>query len=396
MPLPLTHLLFTTLADPYDPASEGGIPCALRLALERRVERVSVFRPGPPLRHPLELMKRLLRGEQRHPLAMTVPALKRTAKQVREEIVRVRPEAVLSLGSPPVAYLERREQERPAPLKIPLFLFDDAPWLARRQAYERWQAMPAWGARFAEDEARAARQLDGLCFGSRWACDEALRIYSQSGTRRDLRLSERIYPVPLGAVRTPEMGRDELLLYRQQRAASELLELLFVSNDRDWMRHGGPLAVEVARQMRQLGRPVRLHIAGCRPRLPETMTGEGGFVSLHGDEAACPDLLLQAHLLLQPALAECRGTVFVEAQAFALPSIARVVDALPSVIVNGVTGLLLPESARASVYVERLLALWDDREAYLAMAGRARERFEAELNWDRTAAAIVEAIERRR
>lgn len=396
MPLPLTHLLLTTLADPHDPAAEGGIPCALRLALERRVERVSVFQPGPPLRHPLELVKRLLRGEERYPLAMTVPALKRTAKEVRDEIVRMRPEAVLSLGSPPVVYLERREQERPAPLKIPLFLFDDAPWLARRQAYEQWQPMPAWGARFAEDEARAARQLDGLCFGSQWACDEALRMYSQSGTRRDLGLSERIHPVPLGAVRTPEMGRDELLQHRRERTASEILELLFVSTDRDWVRHGGPLAVEVARQIRQLGRPVRLHIVGCSPRLPESMTGESGFVSIHADQTDCPELFLQAHFLLQPALAECRGTVFAEAQAFALPSIARAVDALPSVVANGVTGLLLPESARASVYVERLLALWDDHDGYLAIAAQARERFEAELNWDRTAGAIVEAIERRR
>ncbi|SNT21022.1 Glycosyltransferase involved in cell wall bisynthesis [Granulicella rosea] len=402
----LKHLLLTTVEDAFDPKSWSGIPYSLRAALERRVERLTVFRPGPPMRHPVEVAKRLILGGNppKHPLWMTVPALKRTASEVRAEIQRVQPDAVLSISSQCVAYLERRGFERGPATAPQIFMFSDAPWLAWRQAYERWEPMPRWAARYAEDEARAARGLDGLCFGSQWACGEALRLYSQSGTRRDLGLSERLHVTPLGANWTPSIGREELMARVRERSRSDMLELLFVG--RDWERKGGPLAVEVARQMQQAGQPVRLHLVGCRPKLPESMIcakpGEGGFVTVHGllrqdvpeESAALEELFLRSHFLVVPTLAECYGIAFVEAQAFALPPVSRAVDALPSVIADGVTGLVFPDGARASAYVERMLTLWRDREAYIAMAETARARFEADLSWDRTADGIVTAMER--
>ncbi len=59
--------------------------------------------------------------------------------------------------------------------------------------------------------------------------------------------------------------------------------------------------------------------------------------------------------LIVPTTAECFGIVFAEAQAFGLPPISRAVDALPSVILDGETGLLFEREAPASAYVERIL-----------------------------------------
>jgi glycosyltransferase involved in cell wall biosynthesis len=384
----LRHLLLTTVEEPFDPNSWSGTPFSLRCALEQRVERVTVFKPGPPMRNPVDVVKRVLHGGSppRYPLWMTHAALRKTAREVQAEIVRTQPDAVLSISSQCVAYL--------AAPGVPSFLFSDAPWLAWQQAYAAWETMPIPGLRYAEDEAQAARRLDGLCFGSAWACTEAFRLYS-------LEDRHKLHVTPLGANWTPSLPRDALFERVRERSFEGEIELLFVG--RDWERKGGPLAVEIAQRMVACGRQATLHIAGCTPELPAAIAGEGGFVRLHGllrldvaaERAALTELFLRSHLLLVPTLAECYGVAFAEAQAFALPPVSRAVDALPSVIADGETGLLMAANATAADYTERMLALLNDREAYLRMAFAARARFEALLNWDRTADSIVEVIEQK-
>jgi glycosyltransferase involved in cell wall biosynthesis len=104
-------------------------------------------------------------------------------------------------------------------------------------------------------------------------------------------------------------------------------------------------------------------------------------------------LFEQSHFLIVPTMAECFGVVFAEAQAFALPPISRAVHALPSIIVDDTTGILMDPTAPAGDYVERILALWRNPSAYQKMAFAGRDRFEELLNWDRTAAGIVRHID---
>src|ERR1035441_7930271 len=103
----LRHLLLVTKEDPFDPTSWSGIPFSLRAALERHVERVTVLRSGRPKVTPFALLKRLLFGWQKYPLWITRPTLQNAAREVRAEIKRVRPDAVLSISSQCVAYLQR-------------------------------------------------------------------------------------------------------------------------------------------------------------------------------------------------------------------------------------------------------------------------------------------------
>ena len=385
MPSELKHLLLCTVEDPYDQSSWSGIPYSLRTALEQRLERVSVFKPGPPKRTPPNVIRRVWHGGTKFQLWMTEAALRQTAREVHAEIERVRPDAVLSISSQCLIYLERPG--------VPVFMFNDTDRFTWHELYKKWDPMPLLGPQYIAGEARAARRIDGLCFGSRWACDEADKVFStpQESVR------DKLHVTPLGANWVPKLSRDEVMARVAGRAADEI-EMLFVG--RDWERKGGPTAVEVARLLHERGRRVRLHVVGCRPELPTEMTGQEGFVSMHGvmrqsdpaENAALAELFLWSHFLIVPTVAECFGIAFAEAQAFGLPPISRAVDALPSVIVDGETGLLFDRSAPASEYVERILALMADRSAYEAMALRARLRFEELLNWDQTAAGIVRGI----
>jgi len=380
----------TTLEDAYDPVSWSGIVYSLRVALERKVERVSVFRPGPPKRTPLNILKRIWYGgtPPKYPLSLTRAALKHTAKEVQSEIERVNPDAVLSISSQCVAFLDKPT--------IPVFTFSDAPWMSWHRAYERWDPLPVNGVEFAAIEAATARKVAGVCFGSRWACEEAETLYSAG----DGFLRGKIHMTPLGANWVPTLTRDELWAAIEARDRDQI-ELLYLG--KDWERKGGPMAVSVAGLLHQAGHKVRLHLVGCRPELPAEATGPDGFVTVYGlldqrdpdENAQLKSLFLRSHFLLVPTIAECFGIVFAEAQAYGLPPLSRSIHALPSVVLDGDTGLLFDREAPASAYVARILALMADRNAYTTMARRGREHFEQSLNWDKTAEAIVRLISER-
>lgn len=376
----LERLLLTTLEDPYDKNSWSGIPYSLRLALEKRIPHVSVLSRLKPRRNPKDVVLRIALGgvPPRYPLWMTRSALNGFAQEVSAAIHRMRPDAVLSISSQCLIGLRNPG--------VPLFMFTDAPWMAWKQAYSRFEATPLPGPRFARMEGQAARNWTGVALGSEWAVREARKLYSIP--------PERIHTVRLGANWMPDLSKIELM-ERIGARSHDRLDLLYVG--KDWERKGGPLAVEVARVLYRRGVNVQLHIVGCRPRLIDA----GAFVTIHGllrldqeaDRAKMVDLFLNSHFLLVPTFAECFGIVFAEAQAFGLPPVSQSVHALPSVVVDGKTGILLPEEAGAAAYADRISSAFENRTAYETLARRARDHYEAALNWDRCAELLTEMIE---
>ena len=386
MPRELKHLLLTTTEDPFNIKSWSGIPYSLRTALERQGLKVSVFLPPPPRRAPFDVIKRVLFGAKKFPLWITKATLQQNARKLQAEIDRIQPDAVLSISSQMVAYL--------APSRIPVFLFSDAPYLAFCETYAQWETPPLRIQQFAAEETQAARRLDGLCFGSAWACSEAKRLYS-------LPSADTLHVTPLGANWVPNLTQPEIFERIDQRIATLAhtgIELLYLG--KDWERKGGPLAVEVASQIQAAGHKVRLHVVGCRPELGD-IAGPDGFVTIHGplyqsdpeQSAQLAELFLRSHFLIVPTLAECFGIVFAEAQAFGLPPISRAVHAVPSIIRDDETGMVLEPTAAARQYATRILALLADSKRYRQMAQEARLWFEQRLTWDRTAESICAAIQ---
>ena len=385
MPRELKHLLLTTTEDPFNIKAWSGIPFSLRAALERQVDRVSVFTPPPPKRSPIDVLKRVVFGARKFPLWITKATLKQNARVLRAEIARTKPDAVLSISSQMIAYLGEAD--------VPVFLFSDAPYLAFCETYAQWETPPLRIQKFAAEEAAAGRRLDGLCFGSDWACEEARRLYQ-------LPSADKLHVTPLGANWIPQLSQAEIFGRIDQRIdslATDGIELLYLG--KDWERKGGPLAVEVAAQIRAAGHKVRLHVVGCRPELGDA-AGPDGFVTVHGplyqsdpeQSAKLAELFLRSHFLIVPTLAECFGIVFAEAHAFGLPPISRAVHAVPSIIRDNETGMLFERSAPAGDYVTRILAVLASPDGYRSMAQQARRRYEAHLTWDRTAESILAAV----
>jgi glycosyltransferase involved in cell wall biosynthesis len=380
----LGHLLLATLEDPFNPRSWSGTPYNIRMALERRVDKLSIVANLTPKRTPINAALRVLLGGRppRYPLYLTGAAQRQFARETLAAIDSLKPDALLAISSHVLI-------EMGVP-PIPTFMVTDAPWLAWKETYQEYEKMPLLGRRFARLEAQAANRCTGLIFSSDWACDEAARLY---GTP-----ANKLHSIPLGASWTPDLEATELAAVIDARP-DDRLDLLFVG--KDWERKGGPLALEIARELHQRGSAnVKLHIVGCTPPIPpelRELTQCYGFLNakIAAESALLKRLFLRSHFLLVPTRAECFGVVFAEAQAFGLPPISRAVQALPSIIVDGVTGILEPTHEGASAYVNRILMLVALRDRYRDMARAARARFEARLTWERFADGVVETIAQR-
>lgn len=388
LPAPLRHLLLATLEDTSNPLAWSGSAMAIRQALAGAVEQLTVLDNLPVKKHPAHAAVRILAGGKpaRYPLWMTKPALRQFARETAQAIAEHRPQALFCISTQCLVYLHEFHQGPP----IPAFTFSDSAWMAWLEVYKGYYPAPMGAARFAAREREAARRATGIIYGSEWAKDDAVRRFDVA--------PERVHVQPLGAAWVPEEN-DEALAARVRARPRDRVELLFVA--KEWERKGGPLALEIARGLQASGRvgPVRLNIVGVRPELaPE----DAGLVRIFGmlrrsepDEARqLRELLLGSHFLVVPTLAECFGLVFAEAQAFALPPVSRAVEAVPSVVLDGTTGLLEAKDAGPEPYVERMLALLEgDREPYVQMALAGRRHFHERLNWPAFGRGVARIVE---
>ena len=383
-------LILATVEDPGNVRSWSGIPFALRAALERQVDTLTVFRPSRPYRGPLDVALRLALGGKplRWPLWMTEATLRRNAAQLAAVIKSSDAQAVLSISSQCIARID--------PFPVPTYMFSDAPWIAWKHTYAQYEKMPLRGPAFGQLEAATARRCNGLFFGSAWANQEAERLYFDGHATEAER--GKLHETPLGANWVPEISDDELRAAIHARPQDHI-DLLFVG--KDWERKGGPLAIAVTQALRSAGCSATLHVVGCRPKLASSLLAGprpvarvlgGLYQNVPEERGQLHELFLHSHLLLVPTRAECFGIIFAEAQSFGLPPVSRAIQAVPSVVLDGETGLLMHPEATAQQYAERIKSLMSDRARYLAMAESGIRRAAEVTNWDRLAEAIVTTI----
>jgi glycosyltransferase involved in cell wall biosynthesis len=116
------------------------------------------------------------------------------------------------------------------------------------------------------------------------------------------------------------------------------------------------------------------------------------FAGIRRDVA---QLLAMSDVFVMSSLWEGLGLVFLEAMSAGLPVVSTRVSAIPEVVVDGETGLLVPPSdARALAAAMRALASDPARRAKLGRAGRARvlESFGLERMVDETIAVYREVL----
>ncbi|ABC83859.1 glycosyltransferase family 4 protein [Anaeromyxobacter dehalogenans] len=162
--------------------------------------------------------------------------------------------------------------------------------------------------------------------------------------------------------------------------------LLFVG--KDFRRKGGPILLDAFARLRRRRPRARLLVAGPRevPPLPE-----GAFHLGPVATEELPALLAQATALVLPTLREPFGIAFLDAMACAVPCVGTRVEAVPEIVVEGVTGVLVPpgDAVALAGALERLL---DDPQGARAMGARGRARVAERFTWARVAARLERAL----
>jgi alpha-maltose-1-phosphate synthase len=162
--------------------------------------------------------------------------------------------------------------------------------------------------------------------------------------------------------------------------------VLFIG--RDYLRKGGDSLVEAFRLVKEAVPDARLQLVGTRD--PPALPGIERLGWVH-DRAEVADLYRRARVFCLPSRFEPYGLALVEAMAHGLPCVGTNAGAMPEIVSDGETGLLVPPG-NAEALADALRRLLQD-EGYARRLGAAgRARVERELTWDRVVDRMTPAL----
>ena len=279
----------------------------------------------------------------------------------------------MSPASQPVAYLEAKQ---------PIVIWTDTTFAGSLDFYTATMRknLCAETLRDGLENERMALNRSALAiFYTEWAARDAIRYYNLDPAK------VRVIP--------PGPGVDAQFTFEEARQMvrarpKDRCRLLFVGME--WERKGGDIVIEAAKQLNAAGLPTELMLVGCpRPKkpLPEFVHALGYI-----DRATLDELHKTSHFMFVPTRAEALGLVFLEASAFAMPSIGTDVGGVPEVIKSGVTGATFPLSAGAGEYAAYVEDLFANYHRYEPMALAAFGDFQTRLNNRAAAESVVNAM----
>lgn len=288
------------------------------------------------------------------------------AQQVQKIVEQEHFDLIVSPSSIPIAYLETQ---------IPIVFWTDATFASMVGFYPgNWSSLANETVIRGNDLERLAIKNAALCaYSSNWAADSAIHDYAAK--------PDKVVCIPFGAnfQQAPEKYTVDKAIANRSKS---VCRLLFMGVE--WLRKGGDLVIQTASLLRASGIDVQVDVVGCEPvgQVPDFVV-KHGFVSKANAEgrAKLQTLLLNSHFLFVPSMAECYGLVFAEASAHGVPSIARAVGGIPSVIRNGANGQTFGIEAPASEYADYIRRTFQDIHLYQATANQARAEYDINLNW---------------
>jgi hypothetical protein len=169
------------------------------------------------------------------------------------------------------------------------------------------------------------------------------------------------------------------------------LRILFVGGD--FERKGGPLLLDCMEG--ELAQRCQLHLVTKAPVTPRS--GVYVYNDIGPNDARLLELYRDADIFVLPTLADCLGVVIGEAMAAGLPMVTTTVGALPEVVQDGTSGILVSPNDKAGLATALLrLAREPELRRRMGQAGRtlAERSFDTRVTAEQIAAAITAGIER--
>lgn len=304
--------------------------------------------------------------------------LRAYAAEVGRSLSMLDVDAVFASGGLPVAYLKTDK---------PLVIWTDCTFANLLDYYERFSNLSS---RTIRDGHAADRSLYQRCdraiFTSNWAAESAIKDYELP--------RDRAVIVARGA--NVPGGRTESDIERliESRPTDRCI-LQFVGVD--WVRKGGRIAVNAARELNRRGIDTELRVVGVQPEFdgpaPDFVTPLG-WISKATPQGMkhFTDLLAQAHFLIVPTRADAFGICYLEASAFGVPSLATRTGGVSSAVIDGVNGFLFDLADDGTGFADTIERVFNDPQVYRALALKAFRDHQTRTNWPLAARKAIQVL----
>lgn len=235
-------------------------------------------------------------------------------------------------------------------------------------------------------EKRALEKSMVVIVSSDWAYQSVIHDYNQDPSK--------VHVIEFGA------NIDEKDIIPRTFMYNGHLDLLFLGVD--WVRKGGPIAVEACRFLNENGIPSTLHVIGVSSL--ESNIKELPYVDFIGfldknDKDQYQKLIetiKKCHCLLLPTLAECAGIAFCESSANGLPVFSHETGGVGNYVVDGKNGYLLPIGSTGADFGKKIKeCLYSGKLEQMSITAKAM--YKEKLNWnvwaDRVSVVISKIFE---
>jgi len=324
-----------------------------------------------------ELYYRWLRGQRVLPYAEP-GALRVTARYLESRLAGRHADVIFSNMARAIAYLD---------VPQPIVTWRDATFAGALEIHRDFRNTASFAIQMGHAMEKAALDRSALSiFRSEWAAKSAIEYYGADPAR--------VAVVPTGGNRGPAPPLEEVRGWVAARSR-DVCRLLFVGVQ--WKGKGGPLALEVVKQLNERGLKAQLTIVGCQPELegplPNYLKLEG-FVNQGSAEGAAKmsQLWKESHFLLLPSTVDTYGNVFPEANANGVPCLTTNLAGIPTIIRNDVNGRMFDPAAPAADYCACIERYWSDPRVYQDLALTAHQEYETRLSWKVAARRVKELL----
>jgi glycosyltransferase involved in cell wall biosynthesis len=213
--------------------------------------------------------------------------------------------------------------------------------------------------RIAEAEAHWLRKAKRVLFTSRWAAQHAIEDYSLD--------PEKVGVVGIfGALQPPAADNY---------AGS--CEFAFISTN--FAAKGGPIVAQALRRVRTSHPEARLIVVGDEP--PKSILNQDG-ISYAGflrkeaprDKEKLRSILARIRGIVHPTSADIAPLLLVEAAYFGCPSISSRISAIPEIVEDGKTGILLDAPPSVDSVAKAMKQFLEDDKQYRSIRRTARDK----------------------
>lgn len=167
--------------------------------------------------------------------------------------------------------------------------------------------------------------------------------------------------------------------------------ILFIG--KEFERKGGKVLLEAFLKLKKEIPDARLVVVGSNPDIKADGVTVTGFIdkSTESGRNEMLKLLCEASLFVMPSFFEPFGIVFAEAMLHRLPCIGTNICAIPEIIDNGRTGLIV-EPGDSDALSDAMCTLLKDPEKMRSMGNKGYEKAISTFTWDSVTERMINII----